>query len=123
MHLQGQAHGWRRQTSAALAALVLCAGAGCVHVLTDAEQHKIVTRLITATANGQTILRWDTRPDLVYTILVGDRFTATQWKPLPNGTNVRGTGTQLELIVPEDPNRPHSYKLMAVPIERAGAKH
>ena len=124
MNPQCQENGWRKRRSAALAALVLLAGAaGCIRVPTDAEKHKIVTHLITATANGQTILRWDSRKDLVYTILVGERFTATQWKPLPNGANLRGTGAPIELTVPEDPNRLHTYKLMAMPVQPADAKH
>jgi hypothetical protein len=105
-----------------LAALVLWAGAGCVRVPTDAEKHKIVTHLITATANGQTLLRWDSQKDLIYTVLVGDRFTATQWTPLPNGANLRGTGAPIEMSIPENPNRVRTYKLMAVPVPPADAK-
>jgi len=105
-----------------LAALVLFAAAGCIRVPTDAEKHKIVTHLITATANGQTILRWDSRQDLIYTILVGDRFNSTQWTPLPIGSNLRGTGAPIELTIPEDPNRMRTYKLMAVPTQPAEAK-
>jgi len=118
----GQARGWQAYTSAALIVLLLFAAVGCVRVPTDAEKHKIVTHLITATANGQTILRWDSRKDLIYTILVGDRFTATQWTPLPNGSHLRGTGSPIELTIPEDPNRIRTYKLMASPAQPADAK-
>ena len=112
-------HGCGRmsRTGAALAALALLAVVGCVRVPTDAEKHKIVTHLITATANGQTILRWDSRTDLIYTVLVGNRFNATQWKPLPQANNLRGTGRPIELTIPEDPNRPQTYKMMAVPVQ------
>ena len=110
------------RTGAALAALVLLAGVGCIRVPTDAEKHKIVTHLITATANGQTILRWDSRKDLVYTVLVGDRYNATQWKPLPQVNNLRGTGEPIEFTLPENPNRPQTYKLMAVPVQSDGKR-
>lgn len=115
-----QTPGWMARTGAAVAALFLLAG--CIRVPTDAEKHKIVTRLITATANGQTILRWDSRKDLVYTVLVGDRLSAMQWTPLQNASNLRGTGAPIELHVPEDPNRPRTYNLMAVPAQSSDAK-
>ena len=118
----GQSLSWQAHTSAALVALVLFMAGGCVRVPTDAEKHKIVTHLITATANGQTILHWDSRKDLIYTILVGERFTSTQWTALPNGSNLRGTGAPIELTIPEDPNRPRTYKLMAKPAQPADVK-
>jgi len=108
--------------SAVWAALLLLALAGCVRVPTDEEKSKIVTQLITATANGQTFLRWETRRDLQYTVLMADRFTAAQWKPLENAQNLRGTGEPIELRVSENPNRPRSYKLLAVPVQPANAK-
>lgn len=108
--------------SAVCAALLLLTVAGCVRVPTDEEKSKIVTQLITATANGQTFLRWETRRDLQYTVLTAERFTATQWKPLEHAQNLRGTGEPIELRVPEDPNRPRSYKLLAVPVQSANAQ-
>ncbi|MCX7009945.1 MAG: hypothetical protein NTY53_22345 [Kiritimatiellaeota bacterium] len=105
-----------------MAALVLYAAAGCVRVPAESEKNKIVTQLITATANGLTILRWETRPDLEYTILTADRFNAVQWKPLENGKNLRGSGEPIELRVSEDPNHPRTYKLLAVPVQPTGTK-
>jgi hypothetical protein len=96
--------------------------AGCVRVPTDEEKSKIVTQLITATANGQTFLRWESRRDLEYTVLWANRFTASEWKPLENAIKLRGTGEPIEMRVPEDPSRPRTYKLLAVPLQAAGAK-
>jgi len=107
---------------AALAALLLCVAAGCVRVPTDEEKSKIVTRLITATANGQTLLRWETRPDLEYTVLWANRFSAAEWKPLEKAIKLRGTGEPIELKLPEDPNRPRTYKLLAAPVVTAGKR-
>ena len=117
MKPQEQSLGWKARTGATWVALVLFAG--CVRVPTDAEKHKIETRLISASANGQTTLRWDSRQDLVYTVMVGDRFTSSQWKPLPNAINLRGTGEPIELHVTEEPNRTRTYQLMAVPVQPA----
>ncbi len=113
--MRGISHPRSSGLSAALAALLLGAAAGCVRVPTAEEQSKIVTRLITATANGQTLLRWETRPGLEYTVLWASRFTAAEWKPLENAIKLRGTGEPIELKIPEDPNRPRTYKLLAVP--------
>lgn len=98
--------------SAVIAALVLFAISGCVRVPTE-NKGKIETRLITATAGGQTILCWDSRADLTYTILVAERFDAVQWQPLPNLSNLRGTGQRMEFKLQEDPNRPRCYKIFA----------
>jgi hypothetical protein len=103
-------------TSAALAALVLYVGAGCIRVPAESEKNKIVTQLISATANGLTILRWESRSDLIYTILVANRLSSSEWKPLENGVNLRGTGEAMELRIPENPSHPRTYKLMAVPL-------
>ena len=110
------------KTSAALAALVLYAAAGCVRVPAESEKNKIVTQLISATANGLTILRWESRSDLIYTILVANRFATADWKPLEKGGNLRGTGEAMELRIPEDPSRPRTYKLMAVPLHPPSTK-
>lgn len=105
-------------TGAALAALVLYAGAGCIRVPAESEKNKIVTQLVSATANGLTILQWKSRTDLIYTVLVANRYAATDWKPLENGTSLRGTGETMELRIPEDLSHPRTYKLMASPVHQ-----
>ncbi|TAN36157.1 MAG: hypothetical protein EPN23_09360 [Verrucomicrobia bacterium] len=101
------------KTSAALAALVLLGTSGCVRV--PIQKEKIETRLITVTTSSQTTLCWDSRTDLIYTVLVAERFDAAQWQPLANLTNLRGTGARMQFQVPEDPNHPRTYKLYAHP--------
>ena len=100
--------------SIVIAALVCLVGFGCVRV--PVHKDKIETRLITATANSQTLLCWDSRTNLLYTVLVADRFDAPQWQPLANLANLRGTGATMQFHLPEDPNHPRCYKLMALPL-------
>ena len=100
--------------SLVIATLVCLAGISCVRV--PIHKDKIETRLITATANGQTLLCWDSRTNLLYTVLVADRFDAPQWQPLANFANLRGTGAMMQFHLPEDVNRPRCYKLMALPL-------
>ena len=107
--------------SAALAALVCLLDIGCVRV--PVQKERIETRLITATANGQTILCWDSRIDMIYTVLFAERFDAVQWQPLPNFTNLHGTGERMQFQLPDDPTHPRSYKLLALPLHATGKTH
>jgi hypothetical protein len=102
--------------SAALAALVLFSVGGCVRV--PVQRDKIETRLISATANGQTILCWESRTDLLYTVLVADRFETAQWKQLEGFVNLRGTGGTMQFQLAEDPHHPRTYKLRALPLTK-----
>lgn len=102
--------------SAALAALMLFSTGGCVRV--PLQRDKIETRLISATANGQTILCWESRTDLLYTVLVADRFETAQWQQLEGYVNLQGTGNTMQFRLAEDPNHPRTYKLRALPLTK-----
>ena len=99
-----------------MAALILFSTSGCVRV--PVQRDKIETRLISASANGQTTLWWESRTDLLYTVLVADRFETAQWKPLEGYVNLHGTGGTMQFRLSEDPNRPRTYKLQALPLKK-----
>lgn len=109
---------WSQTQSAVATALLFFILAGCVRV--PLNKDAIRTQLISATANDLTILNWSSRTDMIYTVMVSDRFTSAQWQPLPEGTNLRGTGDTMELRIKEDPNHPRTYKLQAVPLRPVG---
>lgn len=82
------------------------------------QRDMIETRLISATANGQTTLCWDSRTDLLYTVLVADRFETSQWQPLAGYANLPGTGKRMEFHLREDSGHPRTYKLLALPLKK-----
>ena len=107
--------------SAVMAALVMFMAAGCVRV--PVKRDKIETRLISVTANGYTVLSWNSRADMIYTVLVADRLTSSHWEPLPSGINLRGTGATMQLGVQEVAGGSRTYKLIAAPLRPPAPLH
>jgi len=95
--------------------LLLLAAAGCVRVPVKSGA-AVESTLVCATANGKTTLSWQSRTNLVYTVLVAEQWSALRWEALPACTRQRGTGGLMEYVVPEQPGRTRTYKLLAAPL-------
>ena len=96
---------------------LLLAVAGCVHAPDKHDpRHAVETTLLCAYANVKTTLSWQSRTNLVYTVLVSDRWSALRWVALPACTQQRGTGGLMEYVIEEQPGRLRVYKLYAAPL-------
>gem|GEM_PF-1305257 len=96
---------------------LLLAAAGCVRVPEKHDaRHAVETTLFCATANGRTTLSWHSRTNMVYTVLVADRWNAMRWQPLPLCERQRGTGGVMEYTMDEESGRQRVYKLYAAPV-------
>ena len=96
---------------------LLLAVPGCVRMPEKHDaRHKVETTLFCATANGRTTLSWQSRTNLVYSILVAERWNAMRWQALPACVRQRGTGGVMEYTMAEEAGRQRVYKLYAAPL-------
>lgn len=65
--------------------------------------------LTTASAGGEMIISWKSKPDEIYNIYFSDTEPGkkSEWKLLPQGSNLKGDGTQITIrdTVQKDPAR------------------
>lgn len=79
---------------------------GCVTV--PGETKLAQTTLMTARAGNTAKLSWETKPGVYYTIFYAvSRKATSAWKPLPQATKLRGTGSTIEITdhIPGNQNR------------------
>ena len=93
-----------------LTALIL---AGCATAPAPVE-FPVSPRMATSYANGETIMTWKAISDQTYTVYYTDapRGKLADWKPLPQATNLRGSGKQISITDKTGPDVPRRYLLL-----------
>lgn len=71
-------------------------------------------KMATSCAGGKTTISWKSAGDLTYTIYYTDAPVGTlaDWKPLPQGANLRGTGQQITISDQADAKSSRRYLLL-----------
>ncbi|NCC52752.1 MAG: hypothetical protein EOM20_16250 [Spartobacteria bacterium] len=73
---------------------------------------EIDTTLMMARSGDKATLQWNTRPDMLYTIMYAPhRKGGAVWKPLPSYTRVPGNGSTVTITDNIPPNTPRHYRL------------
>lgn len=87
--------------------LALMWGAGCVTYEEERVAPSRQTTLTVARAGEAVAIQFPTEKNLSYTVLYASNLNSGVWTPLPNGTNIQGTGgiVSLEDHVPNGSQR------------------
>lgn len=89
------------------------AGAGCVTEEIAPEDVAVAaSRLVVARSGSVVHLSWQSQSDLTYTLLFSDRRDArARWRPLPEASNLRGTGGPMNFTDQVPANQARYYRL------------
>ena len=99
-----------RKTFILLAALTL---AGCATAPVPVT-FPVSPKMATTCAGGETTVTWKALSNQTYTIYYTDAPLGklADWKPLPQGTNLRGAGKQITITDKPGVNIPRRYLLL-----------
>jgi len=89
--------------------------AGCVSNPPPAAPSDLVSpTFTTAYANGKTLISWKADAGKTYTVYYTDASPGERpnWKPLPQGTGLRGTGQEITLLDEPPSGSARRYLLM-----------
>lgn len=87
--------------------------AGCATTQSVDELEAGRTSLVVVEVEGEVQMSWSSSVGRSYTILYADSANprADEWSPLPNHTNLRGTGRTMTARDRLPPNVPRQYRL------------
>jgi len=99
--------------------LGLMSGIGCVSQQVS-KGEPLETVLIVAGSGDAVTLQWKAEPGSVYTVVYTDKLGGlSEWKTLPNGQNLLGTG---QMITIKDPSANASRRYYRLRVRRGAEK-